>query len=211
MRLRVKDPKALDKATKQAMRDTRSLGGFVSAIDFGTRTDQGDARLVLRVPIRRVQEAIARYSELGTILSQHVAIADLQPQADRLARETERLRRQVAKLEAKPSLTAAEQRELQNARRRLEGLTVRQTRLVRTASYATVSLDLTTSKPAAKREEPGRFGTFWDDASSILATELVWVLYALVVAGPFLLLAVIALFAERARRRRGNDALLAHH
>lgn len=215
MRLRVKDAAALDRATKRAMRDTRALGGFVASIDFGTRPEeQGDARLVLRVPVARVQEAVARYTELGTIVSQQVKINDLQPQADRLSQSATELRRRIAELVAKSrrsGLTVDERIQLENARRDLQSLTGRQSRLVREASYATVTLELTTVKAAEKQEAPGAFRTFWDDASKILGTELIWLLYALVVAGPFLLLALLALLVDRNRRRRSADALLAHN
>jgi hypothetical protein len=215
MRLRVQDAAALDRGTKRAMRDTRALGGFVASIDFGTRPeDQGDASLVLRVPVAKVQDAVARYTELGTIISQQVKINDLQPQADRLSQSATELRRRIAELVAKSrrsGLTVDERIQLENARRDLQSVTGRQSRLVREASYATVTLDLTTAKAAEKREEPGAFRTFWDDASKILGTELIWLLYALVVAGPFLLLVLLALFAERNRRRRSADSLLAHN
>ena len=215
MRLRVQDAAALDRGTKRAMRDTRALGGFVASIDFGTRPeDQGDASLVLRVPVAKVQEAVARYTELGTIISQQVKINDLQPQADRLSQSATELRRRIAELVAKSrrsGLTVDERIQLENARRDLQSVTGRQSRLVREASYATVTLELTTAQAAEQREEPGAFRTFWDDASKILGTELIWLLYALVVAGPFLLLALLALFAERNRRRRSADSLLAHN
>ena len=215
MRLRVQDAAALDRGTKRAMRDTRALGGFVASIDFGTRPeDQGDASLVLRVPVAKVQEAVARYTELGTIISQQVKINDLQPQADRLSQSATELRRRIAELVAKSrrsGLTVDERIQLENARRDLQSVTGRQSRLVREASYATVTLELTTAQAAEKREEPGAFRTFWDDATKILGTELIWLLYALVVAGPFLLLALLALFAERNRRRRSADSLLAHN
>jgi hypothetical protein len=215
MRLRVKDAAALDRGTKRAMRDTRSLGGFVASIDFGTRPeDQGDASLVLRVPVPKVQEAVARYTELGTIISQQVKINDLQPQADRLSQSATELRRRIAELVAKSrrnGLTVDERVQLENARRDLQSVTGRRSRLVREASYATVTLELTTAKAAEKQEEPGAFRTFWDDASKILGTELIWLLYALVVAGPFVLLAILALVVERSRRRRSADSLLAHN
>ncbi|MGH2921299.1 MAG: DUF4349 domain-containing protein [Gaiellaceae bacterium] len=215
MRLRVDDPADLDRATKRAMRDTRSLGGFVASIDFGTTPeDEGDATLVLRVPVARVQEAVARYTELGTIVSQQVRIKDLQPQADRLARTIAQHERRIAQLVAKQrrsGLTVEEELELRSRRQALQELTPRRARLVREAGYATVTLGLTTQDAAEKREEPGAFRTFWDDASKILVTELIWLLYALVVAGPFILLAILALLAERARRRRSDDALLAHN
>ena len=215
MRLRVKDAAALDRGTKRAMRDTRALGGFVASIDFGTRPENhGDASLVLRVPVTKVQEAVARYTELGTIVSQQVKINDLQPQADRLSQNATELRRRIAELVAKSrrsALSVDERIQLENARRDLQSVTGRRSRLVREASYATVTLELTTAQAVEQREEPGAFRTFWDDASKILGTELIWLLYALVVAGPFLLLGLLAWLVERNRRRRSADALLAHN
>jgi len=67
---------------------------------------------------------------------------------------------------------------------------------------------LTTRKAATQHVEPGRFDQFWDDAGDILGKEAIAVLYALVIAGPFLILAALALLAERARRRRADQRLL---
>jgi len=71
-----------------------------------------------------------------------------------------------------------------------------------------VSLQLTTTKPAAKHVVPGRFDRFLDSSGDILGKEVIAVLYALVVAGPFLLIAALLLFAERTRRRRADHRLL---
>jgi Domain of unknown function (DUF4349) len=211
--LRVEDADDLSAKAQQAMRETRRMGGFVTSVDFAIENDSGTASLVLRVPVTRIQEAVGRFSELGTILAQQVKIDDLQPQADRLAATISRLRKQIAALEAKQrrvGLSPEEQFQLEVARQQLRTATQRRGAVVRQATYATVALDLTTEK-SAQKEEPGAFRTFWDDASKILTTELIWLLYALVVAGPFILLAILALLAERTRRRRSADALLAHH
>ena len=213
MTLRVEDADDLSAKAQQAMRDARRLGGFVASVDFATESEDGNATLVLRVPVTKIQEAVAQFSELGTITAQQVAIDDLQPQADRLETTILRLRRQIAELETKQrrvGLTPTEQFQLEAARQQLRAARQQRAAVVRQATYATVALELTTQK-SAQKEEPGAFRTFWDDASTILTTELVWLLYALVVAGPFLLLALLAVLAERVRRRRSSDALLAHH
>ena len=62
---------------------TRALGGYVRTVDYGEGRGEGTARLVVRVPIGRVQTAILRFSELGTILDQHVSVRDVQPGLDR--------------------------------------------------------------------------------------------------------------------------------
>lgn len=208
--LRVDDADALSQKAQHAMRETRRMGGFVASVDFATERGDGTASLVLRVPVTRIQEAVARFSELGTIISQNVEIDDLQPTANRLSGSITRVRARIAELAAKERRTPTEEAELLTLRGQLQTHTRRLQRLTNEARYATVSLALTT-KQAERDEEPGAFRTFWDDASKILTTELIWLLYAVVVAGPFVLLALLALLAERARRRRSTDALLAHH
>ena len=55
---------------------------------------------------------------------------------------------------------------------------------------------------------PSRFNRFWDTTSNILGKELIAVLYALVLAGPLVLLAALLFVAERTRRRRADHRLL---
>ena len=81
MSLRVKD---LSGATQSAVRTTRRLGGFVAGADYATGSKEGNSRLALRVPVANLQKAIASFTQLGTILSQHISVADLQGGLDRL-------------------------------------------------------------------------------------------------------------------------------
>jgi Domain of unknown function (DUF4349) len=186
MTLRVKD---LSSSTQSAVRTTRRLGGFVAGADYATRSDEGNSRLALRVPVANLQKAIASFTQLGTILSQHISVADLQSGLDRLDARIAKARhaghaRTVARLER------------------------RRDALIREGTYAHVSLQLTTAKPAAKNVVPGRFDRFWDNTSEILGKELIAVLYALVVAGPFVLIAALLVLGERTRRRRSDHRLL---
>ena len=71
-----------------------------------------------------------------------------------------------------------------------------------------MSLQLTTAKPAAQHVAPSRFDRFWDNTGDILGKELIAVLYALVLAGPFVLIAALLVLAERTRRRRADHRLL---
>jgi Domain of unknown function (DUF4349) len=186
MRLRVDD---LSRATQTAVRQTRKLGGYVSAANYSTSETSGDSRLDLRVPAQNVQKAIASFTELGTILAQRISVVDLQAGLDRLNARIAKARREGDK----------------QALNRLERSRVA---LVREGTYAKVSLQLTTAKTAAKQQEPGRFEQFWGDAGDILGKEAIAVLYALVIVGPFLILAAFVFFAERARRRRADHRLL---
>ena len=187
MRLRVDD---LSGATQKAVRETRKLGGYVAAANYSTGESIGDSRLDLRVPAQNVQKAIASFTELGTILAQRISVADLQAGLDRLDARIAKARR------------AGDKRAL----KRLERSRVA---LVREGTYAKVSLQLTTSqaggKTAGARPVRAASGvtraTFW-------GKKLIAVLYALVIVGPFAILAALAFFAERARRRRADHRLL---
>jgi hypothetical protein len=196
MSLRVKD---LSGSTQSAVRTTRRLGGYVAGADYSTQANTGYSQLALRIPVQNLQTAIARFTALGTILSQHISVADLQGGLDSL---DARIARKQKRLE---TLHGAQLRREQRALERL--LRARQA-LIREGAYARVSLELTTKKPAAQHVEPGRFGRFWDNSGNILGKEAIAVLYALVVAGPFLLLAALLLVAERSRRRRADHRLL---
>ena len=186
MSLRVKD---LSGATQRAVATTRRLGGFVATADYSTDASAGNSRLIVRVPNGNLQKAIASFTQLGTILSQHISVTDLQVGVDRLDKRIAGARRAGDKNKATRLLR-------------------RRAALVREGTYAKVSLQLTTTKPAAKHVAPTRFDRFWDNTKDILGKELIAVLYALVIAGPFVLLAALAILGERARRRRADHRLL---
>ncbi len=186
MSLRVEN---LSEATQSAVRTTRRLGGFVAGADYSTDTGAGNSRLRLRVPVVNLQTAIARFTALGTILSQHISVADLQTGLDQLNARIANAR----KAGHKKQVTRLERR---------------RAALVREGTYAKVALQLTTTKPAAKQVVPSRFDRFRDNAGDILGKELIAVLYFLVIAGPSILLAALVLLGERARRRRADHRLL---
>jgi hypothetical protein len=186
MRLRVED---LSGATQSAVRTTRRLGGFVAGADYATGSNEGNSRLALRVPVASLQKAIASFTQLGTILSQHISVADLQTGLDRLDARIAKARH------------AGHDRTVKRLERRRDVL-------IREGTYARVSLLLTTAKPAAQHAAPSRFDRFWDTTSNILGKELIAVLYVLVLAGPFVLIAALLFVAERTRRRRADHRLL---
>jgi uncharacterized protein DUF4349 len=216
LRLRVEDLDDLSARTQQALRMTRRYGGYVVSVDYGTPgAAEGDAALELRVPIARVQDAVLAFSELGSIVSQNVTIRDLQGPIDRYTRDIRRLRDRAASLRESlldPSLSAAERRrieaDLARARARVAALEQERRALARQGRFAKVSLGLTTRKPAARDEAPGRIERAVDDAGSVLAKEVAFGLYALIVASPFLLLTALAIAGARAGRRRADQRLL---
>jgi hypothetical protein len=216
LRLRVDDLDTLSDRMQESLRLTRRYGGYVVSTRYrNPQAGEGDATLELRVPIGRVQEALVAFSELGAIVSQNVSIRDLQGQINRFTRDIRRLRDRMAALRASlldPNLTAAErtriERQLAQARSRLVALEQERRALTRQGRFAKISLALTTQRPAAKEETPGRIERALDDAGSVLAKEVAFGLYALIVASPFLLLIALAILGARAGRRRADQRLL---
>ena len=193
--LRVEDVEELSAATQQAMRIARSLGGTVASVSYDSGSSEvGTAQLTLRVPIARVQQAVVQLSALGTILGQRYGIEDLQPAADDLARQIEETQARIAQLQStltNASLTPSE-------------AAVLRARLAE-ARLATVQLSLTTEELLAAPAERGAL----DRVVDILRWEAVALLYALVVVGPFALLALAVWALLRVRRRREERRLLA--
>ncbi len=196
--LRVKD---LSETTQAALRRTRALGGYVRSVNYGEGDGEGTARLVVRVPIARVQTAILQFSELGKILDQQVSVRDVQPKLDRRFQRITELNRLV------PTLSGEEKTA---AQAELEALRAAQAQDRRQASFATAALVLTTKKESVVPAAPGRIERALDRAGNVLAAEAVAVVYAAVVAAPFILVATGLLVAFRAARRRSDHRLLGY-
>jgi hypothetical protein len=201
LRVQVKDLGALSDATKHAMRIARLLGGYVSSVEYtAPRNGRGGASIVVRVPVDRVQDAVEEYSGLGTILAQHLSIVDVTKAVQEQAKEIARLQADIAKLEA-GGVTPTERPRLNAEKARLDYLVKRRAATIRRADLARVSLDLTT-KPKRSPAAAGRFDRTMSDAGSVLLREAEFLLYALIVAGPLLLLGAALIGAARLRDRR---------
>jgi len=207
LRVQVKDLGALSDATKHAMRVARLLGGYVASVEYSAPHDgRGGASIVVRVPIDRVQDAVDEYSALGTILAQHVSIVDVTKVVEEQAREIARLRADIARLEA-GGVTPAERPQLDADKARLDYLVKRKAATVRRAQLARVSLELTT-KPKQSAAPAGRFDRTLSDAGGVLLREAEILAYALIVAGPLLLIGAVGILAARSQRRRLERRLL---
>jgi Domain of unknown function (DUF4349) len=201
MRLQVKDLDALSDTTKRAMRFARLVGGYVAYVRYSSPAQgHGSAALIVRVPIDRVQDVIAEYSNLGTILSQKISVVDVTKAVEEESREITRLQALIARLEA-GSVTPAERYRLSEARTRLDYLTKHKAATVRRAELARVRLELTT-KPKHAAAASGRFDRTLSDAGGVLLREAEILVYALIVAGPLLLLGAAFMGAGRLRDRR---------
>lgn len=214
LELAVRDNDRLSDASAQAIRTTRDLGGFVVSSDIATRGRAGEARLVVRVPQRRIQDAIARFSSLGTITGQQVSVQDRQGELDRLARRIDTLRIQRAELNAelaRPGLSAAERLRLELRRQRIQGLLNQLTRqranVAGEVAMAEVALTLRTQRTAAMGGE-SRFDSAVDDAVAVLAVAAAVAVFLLIVLAPLALLALLGVLARRSYRRRDEQRIL---
>jgi hypothetical protein len=210
--LRVDDVDALSDATKRAQEIARQHGGSVASLSYDAPSEGvGAAQITLRIPTAQVQGALAELSQLGTIVSQRYGIQDLQQQADSLQTQIEQTQRRIAQI-----LTQLESATLTNesrvvlqsrlnaARQKLTGLreAMRSTRAE--GATSTVYLSLTTEEIQATPVGGGRL----DGIKDVLAWEAIALLYAVVVAGPFVLLGIVVWLALRLRRRQVETRLL---
>lgn len=214
LELRVRDNDRLSDASADAIRTTRELGGFVVSSNVSTRERSGEARLVLRVPSRRIQDAIARLSELGTITAQQVSIQDRQDELDRLRRRIDDLRVQRAEVDLRlrtESLTQPERLRLELQRQRLTGrlnsLTATRTGVTREVAMAEVSLTVRTGRSAAAPSE-GRLEAAAGDALHVLAVAGAVVIFVLIVISPLAAIAIVMWLGRRSMRRREHERLL---
>jgi hypothetical protein len=215
--LRVADQDALSKATNDAMQIARGFGGFVAGVEYSSaETTRGDALLTLRVPIGKIDQAIARFSKLGKIRAQHVSIQDLQATVNAQNRAILDTRKSIASLQEKlldGSLPAARRLELQHQlaaqQSRLKALLAARGGTVREGRLATVSLAFTTAKRQAAVHHSGRIGRAAHDAVILLARIGAGVVYVAILLGPLVALGLVLLVIGRAWRRRGESRLLA--
>lgn len=215
--LRVADGDALSAAVRDALRITRSLGGYVVRSDV-VAGDDGTASLSVRVPSENAQDAIARLSALGTIVGQRVQADDLQGGLDAIAAELTRLGAALARVRAQlasEDLTPTERASLQ-ARRDELVLGLRSLRAQRDATRAeaaeaTIDLEVRTEQSAGIVPVPSRLDRTLTRALDVLAWEAVVVLGLLVVLAPLALGALALWGVRRVTGRRATDRLLATH
>lgn len=212
--LAVRDNRALSDASAEAIRVTRELGGFVVSSNVATDGPSGNADLVLRVPERRVQDAIAQLSELGTITGQQVSVQDRQADLDRLAKRIDTLRIQRAELDAQlaqPGLSEPERLRLELRRQRVQGLLNQLTRQRSNVSaevaFAEFRVSIAT-KRAAAAPGGGRFDDAIGSALGVLAVAAAAALFLGIVLLPLAAIAAALLLGRRAIRRRDDERLL---
>jgi len=218
MTLRVKDLDALTDQTNEAMRVAQSFGGYVVSLQQSTRSGQpGEADLTLRIPVARVEAALVRLSDLGTVLARQVSIVDLEQTLRQQRTRILRLKLFIARAteQLKGNLPADVrlrlQLQLQAVRQDLAAATRSNKSTLNRAALSTVSLTLTTQKTATPVEKSGggRFERAARDAGSFLAGAGAVILFLLIVLSPVIVLVAACVLGLRTYRRREERRLLA--
>jgi hypothetical protein len=212
--LAVRDNRRLSDASAEAIRTTRALGGFVVSSNVATQGSGGRADLLLRIPQARVQDAIAQFSELGTITGQQVTVQDRQADLDRLAKRIDTLRIQLAEVRAQLAqggLSEVDRLRLELRRQRLQGQLNQQTRqrtgIANEVALAEFSLTLETRRAAAAAGDTRIDGAI-DDAVEVLSVAAAVGLFLLIVLAPLAAIAALVLLVRRSLRRREEERLL---
>jgi hypothetical protein len=201
MQVRVDSQDELSKSTQDALSFTRHLGGYVVWARYGAPGKRGDSELALRVPIAKVQAAIAHFAGYGSLAGQRIVLKDIQNRADYLA-----VRIQAVESDLATALRLGQAQRANADRARLATLRAQRANTLHRGRFARIALTMVAKpKPAAAA---GRFDRTMDEAGSVLARELEILLYALIVAGPLLLLGALGIAAARAQRRRADQRLL---
>ncbi len=202
--VQVGSPVAVSHAIDQALRITAALGGHSTSVHASSAGKSGAADLVLRIPRRHVQEAVAQLSRLGTITAEQVDVQDLQSGIDATGRRIARLQKQLATLRAEPQ-SAQRDRAIAALTAQVQRLQRGEAATLRSAELATLHLHVATATPkvAAHHGHGPLHGigvaAYWTGIGAV---------YALAFGLPLLLLGLVVLLAVRAIRRRRVDALL---
>ena len=213
LRVRVASQEELSKQTQDAIAFTRNAGGYLAWSSYSAPGKGGNSELVFQIPIEHVQSAIAHFTAYGDLVKQQIVLKDLQQKVDGLTATIVRLQEDLVKIHSQlagilsPEQRAILEQRLQQDKTRLAALTSQRASTVRRAQMASVALAMVVGpKPAAA--PAGRFHRTIDDAASVLLRELELLVYALLVAGPLLLLGGAGVLAGRMMRRHSDRRLL---
>jgi hypothetical protein len=213
--LRVQDADKVSSASQDAVRITRELGGVVTSSTVDTRGTQGRAQLTMRIPVRNLDDAVFRLTQLGTVTSQRTNTQDLEAPLDRVSRRIaefrSKIRIELARL-ASGQLTAAEELaariHLENLRRNLDYAKRSKASIVSRTSMADLTFRLATGAPGAiEKSESGIAGAV-DKAGDFLRGAGAVAVFLALVLSPLLVLAILGWLALRARNRRIEARLL---
>jgi uncharacterized protein DUF4349 len=202
--LRVRTPDSVSDGVKRALRITSALGGYPTSVHASSKRHAATADLTVKVPRRHIQEAIARFSAIGTITGEQLDVQDVQAGIDNIGATITRLQRKLRALRAQPQ-TPVTARTIAAVTASIERLQRARAQTLRAAQFATVQLHLGTPQAAAKAKHG--HGPLHG-----LGVAFRWIgigaVYALALGGPLVVLLALAWLAARMLRRRREDALL---
>jgi hypothetical protein len=202
--LRVEHAGDVSDGVKRALRITTSFGGYSSSVHAETHGSSAVADLKLKIPRSRVQEAMAKLAQLGTITDENVSTVDQTALLNTTDREIARLQKQVATLRAEPKSPENDQR-IAALVSRIEHLQRGAATTRRNAHYATVYLHLET--PLVTLVQKHKHGPLHG-----VVVALKWLgigaVYALAIGAPVAVLLALLWLGARAVRRRRENALL---
>jgi hypothetical protein len=216
LELRVRNADAVSDAANETMRAVRDVGGHVVSSEVSTEGIEGEARLRVAVPTRRLEDAVVAISALGTVTAQRVQVEDLQRSVDRRSARADALEQAIRRDEIRLGSNALSADERLRVELRLERLRGQlryaereRARLLREAAFAELTVSLHTREAAKGAAAPqGRIERAARDGLAALASATSVAVFLLVLVGPLLVLAVIAWGFRRRRVRRAYDALL---
>jgi Domain of unknown function (DUF4349) len=213
--LRVKDADQLSESSQEAMKITRELGGVVGSSNVATEGTRGKAELRLKIPTSRIDDALFRLSELGTVTGQRVATVDLQAPLDRAVARVDHLGSaiRIAKARLASGLLSTQEElqmriQLEHLRSKLRSATRTRAGLEREASMAELTLALETPTGAVPQTTEGGIAGAVDKAVDVLRGAGSVAVFLGLVLSPLLVLALLAWLALRARGRRIERELL---
>ena len=205
LELRERSDAALSDATKRATEIASSLAGYPLRLDVHTIESPGSADLVFRIPRVHVEDAVRRFTALGTIVSEDVSIEDVQAQVNATSNLIARLQRQLGTLRVEEQ-TPTVQRQITALTARIQRLQRGRAATLSATHFATVELRLTTESPAPApvRHAHGPLHGLG------IAFHWLWIgaVYALALGAPVAAALVAVWLAARRLRRRREDALL---
>ncbi|HST14903.1 MAG TPA: DUF4349 domain-containing protein [Gaiellaceae bacterium] len=202
--LRVEHAGDVSDGVKRALRITTSFGGYSSSVHAETHGSRAVADLKLRIPRSRIQEAMAKLAQLGTITDENVSTVDQTALLNNTDREITRLQKQLAALRAQPK-SDANARRIASLVTRIENLQRGAATTRRNAHYATVYLHLET--PLVVLAKPHKHGPLHG-----VVVALKWLgigaVYAVAIGAPVGVLLALSWLGVRVVRRRRENALL---
>jgi hypothetical protein len=215
LRVALADVAAVSDATTDVTRAIQAYGGYVVTLGFDA-SSSGQSSIVAKIPFTRIQEAIARFSGLGHVVSEHVDLTDLQRTYDSLEQRLARADLQIARLRARltdSSLTPAASADL---RVRIATAVTQRADLRRSAqatqqsaAMADLALDLVTRQAAAaKQPAKGGVGGAAGAALDVLRAAGRAAVFVAILAAPLAAVVVVVMAGRRWIRIRRERRLL---